>query len=285
MEKNSFLYKSMTKYRFKFLIINVVLTLLYFAFIAWKMPYIKTEMHGSTPLDEAKFAAQTKNFTISEPFELDRHEEKQPTSIFSRRESYWQGDKYFFEMKISNIRETGAVFKSKMSMGQSKAIEYETAKVYLAECGGKTVAIITNPNDTPKSTVKGFLVEKSRPVMSELSKNLKDGESLTLCEYFIDARDLEMETSRTDYFLAKALLIVLVLLYVKLGFYFAKPELTPTYRQLRRYGDPAVIANLVNEQLEDESTVKDGKNTVTRDFIISNSSFKVTVNKNHMAKH
>lgn len=285
MDKNSVLYKAMKKYRLKFLIINILATALLIAFAMWKMPYLKTKTFGASALDAERFLSETGTFTVDELVELDRHEAKEPSNLCTRTESYWQGDKYLFNIKVNSAEETGIVYKNKISMGNGDPVEYPSAEIYLAECYGRTFAVIAQPGIKPTGTVKGYLVDKSRPVISELSKNLENGDSLTLSEYFIDTRGLEMDTADTDLFIVRVWALIMILLFVKLGFYFAKPVLTPTYRQLRRYGDVLAVADEVNRQAVSADAYTEGKELVTKDFILSDASFKLSVAKNHMAKH
>ena len=75
------------------------------------------------------------------------------------------------------------------------------------------------------------------------------------------------------------------MLFIKLAIYYIYPKTTPTYRQLRRYGNIEDVADEVNRQaLSPEAYVED-KKLVTPDFILSNDSFKKKVVRNHMSKN
>lgn len=285
MNKDNILYKAMKKYRRKFLFINIISLCLLMLFIILKYPYLRTEMRGASELDIDRLLSETDVFVIDELIELDRHESKSPETIFGRSTSYWQDDRYLFEIKADTIEDTGIVYTEKISMSQGKPIEYESARVYLAKCAGRSFAVIAPPGAELTSPVTGFLVDRSNVVVSDLSKLLEDGESLTLSEYFIDARDLEMGTSSSDLFIARIWLIIMLLLFIKLAVYYFRPELTPTYRQLRRYGPVLQVADEVCLQAQSDDAVTDGGQIITKDFILSDSSFKKTVAKNHMSKH
>ena len=154
MEKGTVLYKAMEKYRRKFLIINLVVLAFFIAFTVWRMPYLKTWWFGSTKLDVQRFLNDTKTFTIDEVTELDRHETKEPESYYYKDVSYWQGDKYLFDISVDNIQKTDIVYKSTISVSEKNTIEYESARIYLADIGGRKTAVIANPDQKLNKKIK-----------------------------------------------------------------------------------------------------------------------------------
>ena len=71
MQKDGLLYKEMKHYRRKYLIINIVCTVLYLIFSISRFPYIRTQMTGATPLDAERFASETGTVVIDEAAEGD----------------------------------------------------------------------------------------------------------------------------------------------------------------------------------------------------------------------
>jgi len=284
MQKGTVLYKSMAKYRIKFLVCNLILLVLLVSFTVSKMPYIKAEIFGPKPLDMERFLNETDTLVIDELVELDRHEEKQPKGSYFKETSYWQDDVYFFNVKTEKMKKTDISFSGKLEY-EGTSMEYEIADIWYAEAGGRTFAVIGQPGKEYKGTLSGYIVDPSPAIISEISKTLEDGEEIVLSDYFIDCRKTEMGTSETDWTFVKIMSVILLLLFIKLGVYYAKPILTPTYRQLRRYGNIEDIADEINRQAELDDTYFEGSKIITPEFILSNSFFKKKVVKNHMSKN
>ena len=81
------------------------------------------------------------------------------------------------------------------------------------------------------------------------------------------------------------LVILMLFLWVKLIIYYINPKFTPTVRQLITYGDIMEIAQKVDLETKSEDAYKDGDMLVLENFVITKSTFKTVVAKNHMAKH
>lgn len=284
MQKGTVLYKAMAKYRRKFFVCNLILLVLLVSFAAIKMPYIKAEIFGAKPLDMERFLSETDILVIDELVELDRHDEKLPNGYYFKENSYWQDDVYFFDIKIEKAEKTNISFSNKLEY-EGTSIEYPIADIWYAEAGGRTFVVIGEPDKKYKGTLSGYIVEPSRAIISEISKTLENGEEKVVADYFIDCRKTEMGTSDTDWTFVKIMSVILLLLFIKLGVYYAKPILTPTYRQLRRYGNIEDVADEINRQAESDDTYFEGTKIITPEFILSNSLFKKKVVKNHMSKN
>lgn len=284
MQKESVLYKAMEKYRRKFLLYNVIVLVLLILFTVWRYPYIRTEISGSTPLDMERYLSETGTFDIDELIELTRHEPKQPEQYYYKDITYWQDNRYLFDIKATNVRRTDIVFTSTYTAGNEK-YEYVTAEIWYAEAGGRTFAVIANPDTKYKEKLTGYLVEPSRAITSQISQKVGNGEKITLSDYFIDCRGTEMGTAASDWMIVKITAAVLLYLFLKLLLYYLKPQLTPTYRQLQRYGDIENIADEVNRQAESDEAYIEDKKLVTPDFILSDDTFKKKVVRNHMSKY
>ncbi len=280
LKKDTLLYKAMKKYRKKFLVYLLIALALLCAFAIWRFPYIKTKMFGATQLDTEEFLKNTQTFTIDGVTELDRHDPKEPDSYYYKAISYWQKNSYLFDMTVDSIEKTGIIYSSKIELNEKNMIEYESAEIYLAELGGRKIAVIALPHQKYGKHLTGFLVKAPKPVISDLSKKMSD--ELTISEYFIDCRGVDMGTESTDFTILKIWAAILLILFAKLGVYYARPELTPTYRQLRKYGDVNEIANDIEVLIHSETAYTENKMLITDDYILSDDTFKKKVVKNHM---
>ena len=283
MKQYTILYGAVKKYRRKFLICNIIFLALIAAFTFWRLPYLKTEFFGSTELDEKMFLSECGTFTIDEIIELDRHDNKEPETYYYKDICYWQNGSYLFDIDVDSLKKTGIIYKSTVKISDNNSIEYESAEIYLADIGGKKTAVIAEPDKKYGKTVTGYLVEPSKAVVSELSKMDYGADGLELLDYFIDCRDVDMETASSDALIFKLCLIILVALFVKLVVYYINPSLTPTFRQLRRYGNIEEVAADIERQAKSPDAYIEDKKLITADYILSDESFKKKVVKNHMA--
>ena len=198
MQKDTVLYKAMVKYRIKNLIYNIIVLVLLVMFTVAKLPYIKTEINGATPLDMERYLKETGTFKIDELIELTRHEPKEPESFYHKAVTYWQEDKYLFDIEIESAKKTDINFTSSYKIGENE-YEYISAEVWYVTAGGRTFAVIANPDETFKNKLTGYLAEPSRAVMAPISQTLENGEEIVLSDYFIDCRGVEMGTANTDW--------------------------------------------------------------------------------------
>lgn len=282
MNKQGYVYKSMEKYRRKFALICGVIFVLWVLFTVAKWPYIRTKMFGAVALDESEYLSETGTKTLTEPLVLDRHETKEPTSIYSKQNSYWQDGRYLFNMNISNIKKTDVEFTSVLEVSSSQKLEYPTAVIYIADLAGKTTVIIAEPEQKLSDNIQGYLVEPQRAVLSRLSENMKDGDKLVLADWFIDCRKIDMGLDSTDLHISFLMLMVLILLLIRLAQEYINPLSTPTYRQLSRYGNITDIAAEVDREVESADAYTEDGRLICENFIIENDTFKKKITRNHM---
>ena len=285
MQKDGLIYKKMKRYRRKYLIINIVCTILYLAFITWRFPYIRTQMTGSTALDESRFIAETGTMVIDEVIELGRKETKTPESACFRDSSYWQDGRYLYDMEIKDIADAGKSFTSTIDTGMGEPQEVEVYKVYTASIEGRRLAILANAKWQPTEKVTGYLSEFSRPVMAKVSETLTKGEKAEYSSYMIDLRGLEMDTANTDYACFWIFMALLVFLWAKLVLHYVNPLRTPTYRQLVKYGEVLSVEEDVNTQAAKDSVYKEKGKLILDDYILYKGTFKYEVKRNHMSRN
>ncbi len=285
MQKDGLIYKKMKHYRRKYLIINIVCTILYLAFITWRFPYIRTQMTGSTQLDEARFIAETGTMVMDEVIELGRKETKTPDSACFRVESYWQDGRYLYDMEIEDIVDTGKSFTSTIDTGMGEPQEVEMYKVYTASIEGRRIAILAKAKWQPTEKVTGYLADFSRPVMAKVSETLTEGEKAELSDYMLDLRGLEMDTANTDYACFWIFMALLAFLWTKLIMQYANPLRTPTYRQLVKYGEVFSVEEDINTQAGKDSVYKEKRKLILEDYILYKGTFKYEVKRNHMSRN
>ncbi len=285
MQKDGLLYKEMKHYRRKYLIINIVCTVLYLIFSISRFPYIRTQMTGATPLDAERFASETGTVVIDELIELGRKEDKEPATACYGKESYWQDGRYYYTIEVDSITDTTRGFTQEIATSVSTTEEVEVYRVYTAKMGKRQVAILAPSSWVPSKKMDGYITLLSRPVMAKVSETLTSGESTELCEYMLDIRNVEMDTENTDFASFWIFMILLIFLWAKLILHYARPQLTPTYRQLVKYGDMLSVEADINHQSELESAHRTGKVLVLEDYILQRGTFRYEVKRNHMAKH
>ena len=273
----------MQHYRRKYLVINIVITLLFVAFTVMKFPYIKTGFMGKSPLDIERFSSETGTVVIDELIELGRKDEKIPSNACFRTDSYWQGNNYLFEIKADSVEDTGKVFTQTIQNGISASEVVDMYRIYLAEAGGKKVAVLALSREKVTENMTGYVTKMSKPIKAALSETLRAGESLEVCEYIFDIRGVEMDVARTDFASFWLYIALLVFLWAKLIIQYKDPKKTPTYRQLIKYGDIETVEEDVNAQFENAQREKN--KLVLEDYILEKDTFKLKVVRNHTNKH
>ena len=281
MEKDKYVYKAMAHYRTKLLIINVLLTILFVMFTVSKMPYLKTAFSGPSPLDTDRLIRESGTTVIDELIELGRKDHKTPDEAIYTSNSYLQGDVYRYTLTADSDPVEAKTFTTVMGEGD-EAREVDMYKVYLTELGGRKTAILAYANWQPSKNMTACITHMQKPVLAALSETVPEGESLEICEYIIDVRGVEFGTEQGDVAMFWIFLAILVFLWIKQICYYVKPTLTPTYRQLVRYGDMESVEADINRQ--SEKGYMEGKRFVMEDYIAEKSTFKLIINRNHMAK-
>lgn len=282
MQKNGYVYKMMAFYRRKFLLVLIITSLIFGWFTMAKMPYLRTSLKGASPLDSERFGEECALMIIKDKVELGRKDKKTPDESAFRSNSYWQDDKYLFNMKLDSVGDEIAVYTREIAIGKETET-FVVSRVYKASLAGIPITVLAKGNWDKSLNVTGHLTEIQKPVLSALTKNMKTDEAIETAEYTIDLRGLEMDTEETDVFLFWAFLVLMLLIWLKLISYYIRPSLTPTYKQLRRYGDTETVENDINLQYADGYT--EDKKLILKDYIIEKSTFKIKISRNHMAKN
>ena len=191
MEKESVLYKEMARYRRKFLAINILLTILFVIYTVNKLPYLKTEWGGPSPLDTDRFLNETGTVVVDEIIELTRKDTKTPDVYCFKENTYWQDEIYSFTLKADSIKKTDVVFTREIaSPGTSDKVERDVYKLNIASIGGRNIAVLSNIGQDVKKDMTAYMVKMQKPILSKISFMLEDDEDLEISEYVIDVRGL-----------------------------------------------------------------------------------------------
>lgn len=282
MNKEGFLYKGMAKYRFKLLTVNLILLLLFIIYTINILPYLKTSFTGPKALDTERFLKETSAITIDKPIELGRKDHKLPDMSLVKDNTYWQGDVYDFVIDTPSLKPVGETFKG---VNNITGKETEMYKVYMTELGGRKAAVLAYPEEITDKKITANLSQMQKPIASVISKSLEDSETIELSEYVIDLRGAEMGAEDSDVLFFWLSGVLLAFLFIKLIVYYVYPKSAPTFRQLAKYGDMDEVIKDVDSQSKLDTVYKDGNMLVFNDYIITKSTFKLVVNKNHMSKN
>ena len=285
MLKDGYLYGEIRRAQIKFLLANIFFTVLFLVFSIAKFPYIKTKMQGPKELDTDRFLKESSVVVIDEIVELGRKETKTLSSAIYRESSYWQDGNYYYTVELDNIKDAGKAFTQTIVQGPSAGTELETGRLYVADVGGGSVALLAPPHWEGTAKVRGYLTGLSKPVVAKLSQTVAEGGPLELCEYMLDIRNIEMETENSDVIVFWVALFLLLFFWIKLLRNFKKPETASAMKQLIKYGDMLSVAKEVDRQAVSDTAYREGKILVMEDYIAFRTPFGLKVERNHMAKH
>lgn len=284
INKNGIVYKHMQKHRISFAVIVALVVMLFAYTVIGSAPYISSYINGAVPLDTERYKTECKTENYPEPFEFHRGEDKSIPNYAVKGTSYWQDDKFEFEITLSDVKNTGITYTSKTT-GSASSDEVESAVIYSADIGGIQTFIITYPDTDYKDGDKISGIFNTIPQivkynLAEYSNSIKQSDKIS--SYIFDTRGIEMESAGFDMISCIILFVFVLLLSGKLVIQFINPLHTPTYRQFEKYGDPLVIADSVDSEVEMSGKKISKKELITQSWIVSEDVFKLKVVKNHL---
>lgn len=275
--------RSMKGHRLRFLLTEIFLVAILVAYFVGCYAYISNVFIGAVPLDSGKFANEVKMTEVPEAFELHRGDDTQIPSYALKGSSYWQGKRYEFSVRIEDVEKTSMVYRNKDTQtGDEDTAEEISTNIYTADICGKKVLVVAYPHQELKSgqTVEGIFTSLPLIIRHDMarSEEFEIGESV--CEYMLDLRGLEMESEIFDVTFCIVMLALVIWLGIKLIRQYKNHLLTPTYRQLDRYGEITDIEKQIETELE-ANYIKDEDCIITENWILSEDVFKLKVVKNH----
>ncbi len=275
--------RSMKGHRFRFLLTEIVLVVILIAYFIGCYAYISNVFIGSVPLDAERFANEAKMTEVPESFELHRNDNTEIPSYALKDSSYWQRKRYEFSAEADNVSKTGLVYRNKDTQtGSEETFDEISVNIYTAEIGSKRVLLVAYPHQDLKSgqVVEGIFTEIPLIIRHDMAKSDEFETGEAVCEYMLDMRGLEMESEIFDVTFCIVLLALVIIFAVKLVRQYKNHLVTPTYRQLDRYGEITEIEKQIESEIEADF-IKDGDCVITENWILSEDVFKLKVVKNH----
>ncbi len=287
MTNKGVLYKSMNKGRIKVLALAIIFFVLAGFFTVNCPYYVKTFFEGASPLDAQLFLSETSSISLDGDYEANKNDMDYYINDFAIKDaSYWQNNKYRFLVKANIKTENAVVFKEDIQIG-NKTKMVDSMYVHIAETEGTSFLILAPASLDVKSLsqIEGVLTKPSKIILNDLAKNLNDGAELNINEYMLDTRKLEMGMEYTVLGTIAIFLILALFLFIKAILYFKNPKLTPTYKQLKKYGEIDDIINDIENQLRCDDVEYEKHKIYTEDWILIDSSFMKKVEKNPAKGH
>ena len=285
MNKSGFIYLNMRKFRLKYAVIVVLYTIAVVLFAADSSKYIVKMMFGSTPLDLEQFGT-VKTEVLPANYTVDKQsEDAKIWGSAAPSTSYWQGNRYYFSVKIDDVKNIEAAYTVG---GAPVTYEVDTdadpiaVKATYAVVDGITVPVIIGADQSIKKgdIVEGIFTRHSPLILEELAKK-SNGKDMEICSYTLDIRGIDMGSEFSDCVLLVMSAILLIYLLTKLVIYFANPLKHPMYTQLDKYGEVQYVAEDIDKELESNITNREKDTIYTTNWILTKKSFKYHIVKNH----
>ncbi len=285
--KDGVIYNAMKHHRIKHLIRTLFMLFVFLAYLFVQRAYIGNVVFKSFDIDEGRFAREIETININKDLAAKSDGSHLIRSYAVKSGSYWQDQKYEFDISFSDVKKLPLGYTTRNTTTNYSETDTEgvfSAQLYSAKLSGINVFILAYPHQEVKSGEKitGIFAEMANVIRTDVS-NLGSFEGQEFCEFVFDTRGLEMGSEKFDIMACVILLIIFLYLAVKLVIYFINPLLTPTYKSINHYGDLETVVMDVENQLRDIGEIKITKNNpaITKDWIISQDSFKLKIVKNH----
>ena len=272
----------MKRYRRRLLVIEAVLVVLFVCFFTSSYPYISNIFEGATVFDSEYYSKNVNTVEVGEAFEIHRRDAVNIPDFALKGSSHWQRGKYEFVVPFTDAKELGITYTNMTTGTGAEETKDETSAVlYLAKVGTKDTLILAYPHQdlTKMSEVSGIFTSIPFIVKHDVAKNENFSPDDEICEYMLDTRGLEMESEYFDLVFSILMFLMVVFLGIKVGVHYKNHCLTPTYRQLEKYGVPEEVAEDVSRQAEGKKWQRG--ECVTEDWIVTKSYFMFKIARNH----
>lgn len=277
----------MVRGRRKFLIINLIVTVIYILYMMRAMPFIIGKLHGPYDFNVEKFISTTQTVTLKEEIVMKKRADKTIPSYAFFDTSYHDGDKYRFNVKFDSFEDIGVKYTTEIEDPQTKEmVEYVLYTVYMGKIGDEFVPVMHYGDTVPDAdnTLTGIFVQPADVIKSDISKLTANGTGITMNEFMFDSRNIEMEIENTDIAIMILGLALLAFLYIRLVRYYINPYKHSTYKQLYKYGNLEDVINDIENQFESEDVFMEDKELICTDWIMTKDTFKNKVIKNHRTR-
>lgn len=286
IKKGKIIYGGMKRGRRNFLIINLIVTAVYIAYLMYALPYVIGKLHGPYEFDYDKFLSATEDVVIDKEIEMKKREDKSVQYTAFSDESYLDGNKYRFNVKFDEFQETGihytTEYENRKTGEQKELILYS---VCFGVIEGRMIPIIFNGEVMPDTNaeISGIFTTPGKVIVSDISKLTAGGNEIVMNEYMFDARGVDMNSEGNDVTITFFVLALLVFLYTRVIIFYVNPYKHPAYKQLYKYGELDDIVNNIEEQFSSDNIIYESeqKEYISQDWIMKKEFFKNKVVKSH----
>jgi len=276
------IYKAMKHYRTKFLIIEIILIVVFVCFFTSAFPYVSNIFTGAGAFDESYYSDTIKTIEVGEEFELHRNDEMNIPDFALKGSSHWQDGKYEFIVPLEDVKNIGITYTNVTTgTGSDENKDDISAVLYLAKIGGKDTLVLAYPHQdlTKLSEVSGIFTSIPKIVRFDVARNENFSKDDRVGEYMLDTRGLEMESEQFDLVFSIVMFALVLFLGIKVIRQYKNYRITPTYRQLEKYGMPDDIASAVCKEMEGREWVKG--ECQTDSWIVKKDIFKLVIIRNY----
>ncbi len=284
--KDGIIYKYINKYRLKNICIVLILAVLAIGYFMLFGPYITNVLFGASDLDGERFKEEAEMISLYD----EGLKDNKNNAIHSKAlkpDSYWQDDKYEFNIELSDTDFTGIVYtteNTKENFDPKNSEPVTSAVLYTADINGVDTLVLSYPHDELKSgdKVTGIFVPIPPVVRYDLSA-IDDYAQKEVFSHMLDLRGIQMESEEFDVFIFFALILIMLFVAAKTVVYYINPALTPTCRKAGKYGEYLTVIEDVEAQLKEKNITKITKNNPVylEDWIVKRDVFKLSIVKNH----
>ena len=286
IQKGKIIYGGMKRGRRNFLIINLIVTAVFIAYLTYALPYVTGKLHGPYEFDYDKFLSSTEDIVIDEEIEMKKREDKSVQYTAFSDESYLDGNKYRFNVKFDDLQKTDihytAEYENKET-GKTETVILHTLCFGIID--GRKIPVIFNGEELPgdEAELSGIFTTPGKVIVSDISKLTADGSEIVMNEYMFDARGVEMNSESSDVTLTFLMLALLIFLYGRLIKHYINPYKHPAYKQLYKYGELDEVVDNIEEQFASDNIIyeREQKEFISRDWIMKKELFKNRIVKSH----
>ena len=277
-----YLYSNMKRCRRNLIFITIILYALFFVYTNSIMPYLMAKAYGPSPLDFERFINDVDTFYVSPSNETEHEYVIDPIpSSTNPDDTYWQGDKYLFNIDIRNTVFSG------LSYTVDGYVYYENDDLELdpiafqidfLKAGEINIPIVYIPtyNEPLKGVYNGIIVKTPSTVKEHLPEFVD--EKISVAEYMIDIRGFGMGNENSHSYVWLIYFGILIFFTYRITKYFIAPFTHPVYSQLKQYGELVYIVMDIESQIKKPKSTEKNK-ICTEDWIIEKTIFGIKVRK------
>ena len=285
--KDGIIYNSMKHHRIKLMWRIILLAAVLMAYFLLNRAYILNVICGSSVLNSERFVREAEMFTVTHDTSATSDISHIIRSYSVKSGSYWQDNKYEFDVSLSDVKETPISYTTRNTSDNYSETDGKgvlSANLYTAKLSGINVIVLAYPHQKIADGVNiDSIFTEIPPVINADIASLGAYEGKEFYKYMLDTRGLEMGSERFDITFCLILLLLILYLLVKLCIYFINPYFTPTYRALDKYGDVDTVIQDIEAQLKEKgiTKLKGRRPHFTDDWIVAEDSFKLKILRNH----